>query len=294
MQFLIILSLAVSALADGIGHHHGNHHHNQYNAPESAAPTPSYDAPAPAAPAPSYDTPAPSYDTPAHDAVDIRTPSEQAPVYGAPAPAPANPDTYGAPQGAPIYHSAPAATQQYGAPAQEYAAAPAQEYGAPAQEYAAAPQEYAAAPQEYAAAPQEYASAPASTGYDAPVEYEAIGANVAELFDLSKIVAFAPAIMAILGSLVISQLFAPIIGGLFGQNIAGLISGIFSPVTTTKINLINSFLGLFNLALCDISTPNNPQVANGRSSATGFAMDSSNIDVIADMLYRAIDNYSAP
>lgn len=192
-------------------------------------------------------------------------------------------DTYGSPQEAPVYQPQYAAPQ-YGAPLQD-------EYGVPSQDYAASAQEYGSFPTGYDAPAPGY-DAPAPL-YDAPVpSYNP--SEPKEHFDLSVLFEFVPIILAVLAAIIIAQLFAPLLGILFGAKFS-LLSGIFSPVTTAKIGLFNTLLAPFNVALCDITTAATPVVLAGRSadSGSGFSMDKDTIDIVANMLYKAIDNYSS-
>ena len=228
MRFLIVLSLAACAMADGTGHHHGDHGSHDdgssaYNAPASA-----YNAPT-----------APSYDAPAYNA-----PTQ---------------DSYGAPQEAPVY----AAPQEgYGAPQEGYGP-PSTDYGAP-------------------------------TGYEAPATgYGPPAEDSADLFDLSALMQFVPLFLAVFAAIIVSQLFAPLLGILFGAKF-NLFSTAFGPILNFKTGLLNTALLPFNLALCDISGAA-PVVSTGRTLGEEFTLNTNtdNIDLVANMLYKAIESKAA-
>ena len=268
MRFLILAACLALAAADGGGG--GDHHHHHEPSSEYAEPaSPTYGAPA--APAPAYGAPAPA-----------------APTYGAPA-APAYnapvADSYGAPQEAPVY--APPqqeyAQETYGAPAQESYGAPAQEgYGAPAQEtYGAPAQEYA---QETYGAPE--AAAPE---YNAPTTYEAATETLADMMDMSKLLAVLPLLVAVGAAILVAQIFAPLLGGLFGLKAAS-IAGFVAPLGNLKVGLLNALLAPTGLAICNTT----PVLAihPGRESASGFEFDQDKVDLVANMMYNAIKSKS--
>ena len=250
MRFLILAACLALAAADGGGGGDHHHHHEPAAAPASVYAEPA--APtygAPAAPAPAYGAPA-------------------APAYNAPIA-----DSYGAPQEAPVY--APQ-TPEYGVPQQEYAQ---ETYGAPAQEYA---QETYGAPveaPEYAAEPQEY---------NAPTTYEAATETLADMMDMSKLLAVLPLLVAVGAAILVAQIFAPLLGGLFGLK-AATIAGFVAPLGNLKVGLLNVLLAPTGLAICNT----NPLAIHpGRESASGFEFDQDKVDLVANMMYNAIKSKS--
>lgn len=174
----------------------------------------------------------------------------------------------------------------YNAPSGGYAS-PAGGYGAPEPAYA--PSAPAAA---YETGPSSY-EAP-QVGYG-PLEADAGG----DLFDLSKILELLPLFLAVFAAIIVAQLFAPLLGMLFGAKL-NLANGLLAPLGTAKIGLINSVLAPFNLALCTIAPLAIAGGAGpGRSSSEGFTLDANTdmVDVVAKMAYNgisaAIQNYEA-
>jgi len=259
MRFLILAAcLALTAADGGDGEHH--HHHDPAAAPSSgyAAPADSYQAAAPAYGAPAPAAAPPTYGAPAASPSSYGAPA--APAYNAPVA-----DAYGAPQEAPVY--APPA-QEYGAPQQEYAQ---ETYGAPA------PADGYGAP-EVAAAPQ-----------NAPTSYNAATTALADVMDMSRLAALLPILVAIGAAILVAQIFGPLLGGLFGLKAAG-IAGFLAPLGALKVSLINILLAPTGLIICNTGPPLAPAV--GREAASGFEFDQDKIDLVANMMYNAIRNYT--
>ena len=167
----------------------------------------------------------------------------------------------------------------YNAPSGGYAS-PAGGYGAPEQAYA----------QPSAPAGCDAPQTGYEASYDAPA-YEAAADAGGDLFDLSKILELLPLFLAVFAAIIVAQLFAPLLGMLFGAKI-NLASGLLAPLGDAKIGLINGVLAPFNLALCTI-TP--LAVAAGRSTVArslseGFTMnaDTDMVDIVAKMAYNGI------
>ena len=206
-----------------------------------------------------------------------------APTYGAPA-APAYnapvADSYGAPQEAPVY--APPAPE-YGAPQQEYAP---ETYGAP-QEYA---QETYGAPvaDEYGAP---VAAPPAYEAEAAPTSYEAATTALADVMDMSKLITVLPLLVAVGAAILVAQIFAPLLGGLFGLK-AATFAGFLAPLGTLKVGLLNVLLAPTGLAICNIGPP--LAINQGREAASGFQFDQDKVDLVANMMYNAIKSKSHP
>jgi len=190
-------------------------------------------------------------------------------------------------------YAAPAAS--YGAPApaaQQSYAAPDPGYGAPDTGYGAPDTGYGAPSTGYGA-PEETYGAPA-TGYGAVVEEEGDGGlNLAELL---------PLFLAVFAAIIVAQLFAPLLGALFGAKV-GLFGGLFAPLGNLKIGLINQILAPFNLVLADFpagTTAADAEAAgtlgvagDKRSFARGFSANTETVDLVTNMLYSAIKNYSS-
>jgi len=164
-------------------------------------------------------------------------------------------------------YAAPSVSYNQAASGPAYAA-PAPEYGAPSDGYGAPADAYA---------PQEYA---APTGY----EYEAAQEDGAG-FDLSKITELLPLFLAVFAAIIVAQLFAPLLGMLFGAKL-DLASGILAPLSTAKIDVINAILAPFSLVLGNVGTCT---AATGRSLTQGFSM---NPDSVINMLMKANEIYS--
>ena len=223
----------------------GGGDHHHHHEPEVRAPATGYAEPA-----------APSYGAPA------------APAYNAPAA-----DSYGAPQEAPVY------------------APPAPEYGAPQQEYV--PQEYA--PQDTYGAPQDAYGAPAAPEYAAPVaeydapapavNYAAVTDTLADVMDMSKLLTVLPLLVAVGAAIIVAQVFAPLLGGVFGLK-ATAVAGFLAPLGTLKVGILNTLLAPTGLTLCNIGPP--LAQASGREAASGFDFDQDKIDMVANMMYNAI------
>ena len=161
----------------------------------------------------------------------------------------------------------------YAAPAVSYASEPA--YAAPASEYGAPDAAYGAPDAGYGA--QEYA---------APTGYEYTAAQEADTgFDLSKITELLPLFLAVFAAIIVAQLFAPLIGMLFGAKV-DLASGILAPLSTAKIDVINAILNPFNLVLGNVGTCT---AATGRASPSGFNVSPDNV---ISMLMKANDLYN--
>lgn len=177
----------------------------------------------------------------------------------------------------------------YNAPSGGYAS-PAGGYGAPEQAYA-----QPSAPAGYDAPQTGY-----EAGYDAPqAGYEAAADAGGDLFDLSKILELLPLFLAVFAAIIVAQLFAPLLGMLFGAKI-NLANGLLAPLGDAKIGLINGVLAPFNLAVCTIAPlAVAGRSLDGRSSSEGFTMDANTdmVDIVAKMAYNgisaAIKNYEA-
>ena len=160
-------------------------------------------------------------------------------VHAQAAPAP----SYGAPAGpAPSYEVPAASAPSYGAPVSY--TAPAAEYGVPSAEYGAPSAEYGA-PSDAYGAPQQYAD---PTGYS-----NAYASEDDSEFDLLSMIDF-PFFLAVFAAIINAQLFAPLLGFLFGAKL-DLASGIFDPLTSAKIGQVNSILSPFNLVLGNVGDP---------------------------------------
>ena len=153
----------------------------------------------------------------------------------------------------------------------------------------------------YGAPEQAYAQPSAPAGYDAPqAGYEAAADAGGDLFDLSKILELLPLFLAVFAAIIVAQLFAPLLGMLFGAKI-NLANGLLAPLGDAKIGLINGVLAPFNLAVCTIAplAVAGGRSLDGRSSSEGFTMDANTdmVDIVAKMAYNgisaAIKNYEA-
>jgi len=178
-------------------------------------------------------------------------------------------------------HSQQAAPSSYEAalvPASSYGApsAPAPSYAAPASEYGAPSAEYGAPAAEYGA-PQEY---------DAPTGYsDAYAAEADSGFDLSIITEYLPFFLAVFSAIIVAQLFAPLLGMLFGAKL-DLATGLLAPLTTAKLGLINAVLSPFNLVLGNVGTCT---PATGRTLGSGWNMSPDNV---LSMLFKANEIYN--
>merc|ERR1719264_75665 len=156
---------------------------------------------------------------------------------------------------------------------QSYASEPA--YAAPAAEYGAPDAAYGAPDAAYGA--PEYA---APSGY----EYSAAQEDDSG-FDLSKITELLPLFLAVFAAIIVAQLFAPLLGMLFGAKL-DLASGILAPLSSAKIDVINAILNPFNLVLGNVGTCT---PAAGRSLASNFSVKPDNV---ISMLMKANELYN--
>merc|ERR1712020_74391 len=164
-------------------------------------------------------------------------------------------------------------------------AAPQGGYAAPSAAYApAAPSGYGAPDSGYGAPAAEYTSDSYEQPYDS---YEAAADDGGDLFDLSKILELLPLFLAVLAAIIVAQLFAPLLGVLFGAKV-GLLAGVLGPLGSIKIGAINAILAPFGLSLCTVGPP---LAQAGRSSASGFELNQDVLDNAATFLYKAIQNY---
>jgi hypothetical protein len=85
----------------------------------------------------------------------------------------------------------------------------------------------------------------------------------------------------------VAQLFAPLLGVLFGAKV-GLLGGILGPLGGIKITAINAILAPFGLSLCTTAPL---ALAVGRSSASGFELNKDLVDNAANFLFKAIQEY---
>jgi len=164
-------------------------------------------------------------------------------------------------------YAAPAVS--YGAPAAEYGAPPAAEYGAPSDGYGAPADAYGA--------PQQYAE------YDTAYAQETTDGGA---FDLSQITELLPLFLAVFAAIIVAQLFAPLLGMLFGAKI-DLANGLLAPLSGAKIDLINAILAPFNLVLGNVGTC---------TPATGRSLGGSDWNVSPDnvlsMIFKANEIYN--
>jgi hypothetical protein len=187
-------------------------------------------------------------------------------------------------------YAAPAAT--YGAPAPAAPAAyaaPDTGYGAPDTGYGAPDTGYGAPDAGYGAPDAGYG--PPATGYGgAVVEEEGtdLGATIGDLL---------PLFLAVFAAIIVAQLFAPLLGLIFNAKV-GLLGGIFAPFGSLKIGIINQILAPFNLVLANFPAGGTAAagpltVAGGRSLSRGFNANPETVDLVTNMLYSAIKNYSS-
>jgi len=169
-----------------------------------------------------------------------------------------------------------AAHSAYAAPAVQYAAAPAAEYGAPSDGYGA-PSDGYGAPADTYGAPQQYAE---YTDAYAPAQEDGG-------FDLSKITELLPLFLAVFAAIIVAQLFAPLLGLLFGAKL-DLASGLLAPLSSAKIDLINAILNPFQLVLGNVGTCT---PATGRSLG-GAADWNMSPDNVLNMLFKANEIYN--
>ena len=162
-------------------------------------------------------------------------------------------------------------------------------YAAPAVSYASEPA-YAAPEAAYGAPDAGYGAPDAGYGapeYAAPSGYEYTAAQEADAgFDLSKITELLPLFLAVFAAIIVAQLFAPLLGMLFGAKL-DLASGILAPLSTAKIDVINAILNPFDLVLGNVGTCT---AATGRASTSGFSMKSDNV---ISMLMKANEMYNS-
>jgi len=165
----------------------------------------------------------------------------------------------------------------YAAPAVSYGA-PASDYGAPAAEYGA-PSDGYGAPADAYGAPQQYAE---PTGY----EYAAEASDDSGL-DLSKITELLPLFLAVFAAIIVAQLFAPLLGMLFGAKL-DLASGLLAPLSGAKIDLINAILNPFSLVLGNVGTCT-PAVGRSLGGSAAWNMSPDNV---LNMIFKANEIYS--
>merc|ERR1712106_1107341 len=175
-------------------------------------------------------------------------------------------------------------------------AAPAPSYGAPA-----AASAYAAPATAYASPDAGYGAPDTGDGYaaeyDAPAGYGAVEEEAG--FDLGGLTELLPLFLAVFAAIIVAQLFAPLLGVLFGAKV-GLLGGLFAPLGNVKIDILNQILSPFNLVLAAFPVggtaaagPLTVAGTNGRSFASGFSANPETIDMVSNMLYSAIKNYSS-
>ena len=91
--------------------------------------------------------------------------------------------------------------------------------------------------------------------------------------------------MAVFAAIIVAQLFAPLLGVLFGAKL-DLASGLLAPFSAAKIDLINAILSPFNLVLGNVGTC---------TPATGRALEGNwNVspDNVLSMIYKATEIYN--
>merc|ERR1712147_259826 len=129
----------------------------------------------------------------------------------------------------------------------------------------------------YAAPAAEYGAPDAAYGapeYAAPSGYEYTAAQEDDAgFDLSKITELLPLFLAVFAAIIVAQLFAPLLGMLFGAKL-DLASGILAPLSSAKIDVINAILNPFNLVLGNVGTCT---AATGRVSPSSFSVSPDNV-----------------
>lgn len=149
-------------------------------------------------------------------------------------------------------------------------AAPSQGYGAPSQGYGAP------------SAPADNYGVPS---YGEPTGYAVQADEGNDLFNLDKLITLIPFFLAVFAAIIIAQIFAPLIGMLFDAKV-----GLLAPFGAGKIDVINSILGNFNLALCNITPV--LAVAEGREFANGFNLNPELVSLLSTQVYKAFENYS--
>ena len=135
-------------------------------------------------------------------------------------------------------------------------------------------------PQQYAAQSNDYQQYGEPTGYS-----DANAVEDASLFDLSSITSYLPFFLSIFAAIIVAQLFAPLLGMLFGAKL-DLASGILAPLSSAKIGLVNAVLSPFNLVLGNVGTCT---PATGRSLGAGWNMSPDNV---LNMIFKANEIYS--
>jgi len=214
--------------------------------------------------------------------------ADDAASYGAPA------ASYGAPAAAAPSYAAP--DSGYGAPDAGYGA-PDAGYGVPDTGYGAPDTGYGAPDAGYGAPDAGYGApsydAPAS-GYGAIVEEEGAGLG-------STLTDLLPLFLAVFAAIIVAQLFAPLLALLFGAK-TGFLGTLLAPLGNIKIDLINQILAPFNLILGTFPAGAAPALGNispagtgGRSfsEAKGFVASPETMDLVTNMLYKAIKEYSS-
>ena len=154
-------------------------------------------------------------------------------------------------------------------------------YEAPSQGYGAPQQSGYGAPTAPAYDPQPSYGAPAyeQTGYEVQEEPN-------DIFNLDKLITLIPFFLAVLAAIIVAQLIAPLIGLLFGAKV-----GLLAPLGSAKIDLVNTVLAPFNLALCNLTPA--LAVATGRSSeersASGFFSTPETIQALTNFAHKAFE-----
>merc|ERR1712117_688665 len=95
-----------------------------------------------------------------------------------------------------------------------------------------------------------------------------------------------PLFLAVFAAIIVAQLFAPLLGALFGAKL-NLASGILAPLSSAKIDLINAILNPLNLVLGNVGTCT-PAGSGGRS------LDSFNMtpDSVLNLILKANEVYN--
>lgn len=174
-----------------------------------------------------------------------------------------------------------AAPPAYSPPVDNYP--PPDAYGPPADTYGA-PDPYNAAPtyEDNSYAPQD--------SYGAVADCRTTGTCGDDLFDLSKISELLPLFLAVFAAIIVAQLFAPLIGMIFGAKV-GLATTIFTPFRGILVGLIQALLRPFNLALCDLDAAGMVTGIKVRSfGAKSFANDDM-LDAMSTMILNAVSAY---
>ena len=107
--------------------------------------------------------------------------------------------------------------------------------------------------------------------------------------DMSKLLTVLPLLVAVGAAIIVAQVFAPLLGGVFGLK-ATAVAGFLAPLGTLKVGILNTLLAPTGLTLCNIGPP--LAQASGREAASGFDFDQDKIDMVANMMYNAIKSKS--